>query len=655
MHRLSVFVLCAAFHALVLSTGCGGDDPQPVPDAGPEQPPPPPDAGPPDAGPPDAGPVDLRPPTVISHLPEKNATGVPPETMIEVTFNEAMQPTRGTVQIIPGTGLPNNGVLVASPSNWDVTLHTVRFAFPSGLPLRKTLSVSVANFADAFGNPMQGVLTFSFTVSDGVAPAVSSSTPQEGASGVALGTNEITLNFNQPMDTAVGALVSSANLTLGTKSWVGNQSLKVPITSTLTNNGVYWVRLDNFRNANQKDLDGTQYLGDGKLDFGTGPDLIRPTVREGSPSEGATGVAYDSTRFVVITFSEPMDTGANVGKAELVDVERGTRTALAPSWSPDGFVATYNVEFKLRQTATMRVDLTGFKDRAGNPFDPAPYLGDGSLNFTVAADNVKPYVSSSSVQDGTTDIYPVEVYATGSTPPTGLRKVFSFGFNEPMDRTANSVRLAEVGSTNAPRVLAVGPSNWSADAKTLTITITPPGTGQLPLLADTGYTLDLTSMKDVAGNLLDITLGAVGTNGKLDFGTLLDNPLLDHACVHALSVTPTSVLASVSASSAPRTDTLHGHYKVVLSSNGSSFEGYTRMQVPVLSYHHLFMNQLQTVAVSDPAQPNTAFQVTRVAVEPACPSAITHRALFSNGEPATLNVKFGPTTGQTFNFVYEQE
>lgn len=651
MRRLSIFVLCAAFHALALSTGCGGDDPQPVPDAGTQPPPPPPDAGPPDAGPPDAGPVDLQPPVVITHQPERDATGVPPETMVEVTFNEAMQPNRGTLQLIPGTGLPNNGVLVASPQDWDPTVHTVRFAFPQGLPLRQTLMVSIANFADAFGNPMQGVRSFSFTVSDGVAPAVSTSSPAEGASSVPLATNEITLNFNQPMDTTVGMLVPGGGLSLGAYTWVGNQSLKAPITSPLVNNGLYSVRLDNFRNANLKAFDGAPYLGDGKLDFGTGPDLIRPTVREGSPREGAPNVPYDSTRFVVISFSEPMDTAQGVGKAELVDVERSTRTLLTPSWSSDGFVATYDVQFKLRPTATMKVDLSGFKDRAGNPFDPAPYLGDGSLNFTVAADTLKPYVSSSNVLDGTTDVYPVEVYTTGGTPATALRKIFTFGFNEPMDRSVNSVRLAESGSPNSFRTIA---GEWSTDGRTLKVTITPAATGQLPLLGNTGYFLDLTSLKDVAGNPLDATLGAVGSNGRLDFATLSDNALLDHACAHALTVTPTSVLASVSANSSPRADTNHGHYEVTFASSSSPYEGFNRMQIPWRS-HFLFMNRNVEVTVSDPANPNTPIQVSRAAVEPACPSVLTYRARFTTSVDATVNVKFGPFTEQKFRFVYEQE
>src|SRR5688572_28950993 len=163
MRRLCVFALCAAFHALALSTGCGGGD-NPPPDAGPPPPPPPPDAGPPDAGPkPDAGPLDLLPPTVLNYLPANGSRDVPPETQIEVNFSEPMQTDRGTLQIIPGAQLPSGGLLTARAENWDPTRRTARFSFPQGLPLRTELSVTVSNFSDVAGNPMQGTVSFRFT------------------------------------------------------------------------------------------------------------------------------------------------------------------------------------------------------------------------------------------------------------------------------------------------------------------------------------------------------------------------------------------------------------------------------------------------------------------------------------------------------------
>jgi hypothetical protein len=269
----------------------------------------------------------------------------------------------------------------------------------------------------------------------------------------------------------------------------------------------------------------------------------------------------------------------------------------------------------------------------------------------MAADTLKPYVSSSSVQEGTTDIYPVEVYETGTTPRTGYRKVFTFGFNEPMDRTLRQVTLGLASSPATSRTLF---GDWSPDGKTLTVTVTPAAAGQLPRLPNEAYFLDLTALKDAAGNPLDTTLGAVGNNGRLDFGTRHDNPMLDHACEDAFTKTPTSVTATATATSSPRTDTVHGLYAVSLPSNGNSFEGFTRMQVPWRT-HFLFMNRNVEITVSDPANPNTAIRVTRAAVEPACPSVLTYQAVFGTQQNATLNVKHGPSPEAQFRFVYEEQ
>ncbi|HYI00125.1 Ig-like domain-containing protein [Hyalangium sp.] len=631
MRRVSIFVLCTAFLALTLSTGCGGGGEEGPPDSGTPYVPPVPDAGPPDAGPkPDAGPLDLAPPVVLSHSPEANATGVPPESFIEVNFSEAMQTSRGTLQIIPGDGLPNNGLLVARPEYWDVTRRTVRFSFPLGLPLRAFLTVNLANFADVAGNVTQGFRTFAFTVSDGVAPSVSSTSPSEGASSVPLSTSEIVINFNQPMDTSVGTLVPGGGLSLGTPSWTGNQALRAPITSTLVNNGLYSVRLENFRNINVKAMDGAPYLGDGKLDFGTGPDTIAPTVREASPVEGATNQQYESTRFVVFTFSEPMDT--NLGMAELVD--GSTRTPLATSFSGDGFTVTCDAQFKLRPGATLRVELTGFKDRAGNALVTTPFLGsNGALDFTMAPDTVKPYVTQTNVPEGATDVYPVEVFSSAGNP--GYRKVFTFRFSEPMDPSVTLVTLHDAQLPSSFRNLA---GVWSPDRLTMTLTISPPSSGLPPIEADKLQYLELNRLKDATGNLLDTTIPPLG-DGRLNFRTLLNQRELNHACEHAETQGPLLVTATSSVTAGtPRSDVLHGLYELTLPGSGNTFSGYTRAQLITNQTQPIFMNGAPELTVTDPASPQTGIGVTLLPVPPACPS-ITHEARFGT-VASPLNLRF---------------
>ncbi|WP_224369383.1 Ig-like domain-containing protein [Hyalangium versicolor] len=647
MRRLSVLVLCAVCFALPLSTGCGGGD-DPEPDAGtPPPPPPPPDAGPPDAGPkPDAGSVDLVRPTVLSFSPSDGETGVAPESFIEVSFSEAMQTDRGTIQIIPSTGLPNNGLFTARTQDWDLSKKKVTFQFPSGLPLKAKLTVNISSFADVAGNPMQGLVTFSFTVSDGMPPRVTAASPAEGAASVPTNTTQVSFTFNEPMDVTAGTLVPGSGLTLGEVSWTGNQVITGIITSALVYNANYTVKLNGFRNINGKALDGTQYLGDGTLNFGTGPDVTPPTVVSGSPTEGATGVLPENTQYVVITFSEPMD--KTQGKADLY--QNGTRTeTLTPVWSSDGFNVTYDVQFKLSYSAAVRVVLTGFKDKSANALNGTPYLGDGALTFGTGADTVKPYVISSNPAEGE-QIYPLEVYVTGGNPPTAWRKIFTFQFSEKMNASVTRVTLHESGSPYNSRILD---GVWSADQRTLTVTVYPPAPNQLPLIDDYfGYYMDLTQLKDLAGNTLDPAVPVLG-DGHLDFQTLPNFPLLNHACEHALTLTPIAIAATATYSaSSPTTDQVHTRYELTLPSNGTSYTGYTKLQLPTLYSYTAFMDRDIDLTIADPAYPNSPIVVSKAAVRSPC-TGITHRAIFQTPAATVLQVRSGPFSESKYRLIIE--
>jgi hypothetical protein len=642
MRRLALIVLCFVFPVLSLSVGCGGGE-DPTPDAGPLPPPPPPDAGPPDAGPPDAGPSDLVPPAVVSNFPANNAIAVPPESVVEVTFNEEMQVSRGFLNFQPATGIPNNGTLTVRPENWDGARRKVTLTFPQGLPVRARLTVTASNFADVAGNPLPAPYTFSFTVSDGQPPRVIEAAPFEGAASVPLTTAQVSFTFNEPMDTSVGNFVPGGGLMLGPVTWTGNTKASAPITGGLVYNGLYSVRLNNFRNANLKAFDGTPYLGDGKLDFGTGPDTTKPTVSEASPPEGATGVLPENASFIVLTFSEPMD--RTMGRAELFDT--GGNTVLTPNWAPDNFSVTYDVRLRLRYSSATRVVLTGFRDRAGNALDPAPYLGDGELDFQTGVDTVKPFLESSTPQEGAQDVYPAEVFVTGSTPPTSLRKIVTLRFNEPMDQTLRRVVLRETYNASAFRNLD---GLWSTDGLTLTVTIPSPGSGQTPLVEEYSYSLDLTALKDRNGNALDALHPSLG-DGKLDFYTLRNSPGLNHACEHALLLSPITVNATAAAGAAPRADTIHSRYGVNLLSNGTSFSGFVRMDLTPETNFTLYLDRDATVTVFDAAT-NAERQLTRTAVPPAC-AQLTHLVSFATPQGPTVNVRFGPMPDPTLRFIPE--
>ncbi|WP_224249386.1 Ig-like domain-containing protein [Hyalangium gracile] len=647
MRRLSVLFLCAVCFAVPLSVGCGGGD-DPTPDAG--TPPPPPPPPPPDAGPPkpDAGPVDLQPPTLVTFSPSDGAVGVAPESFIELSFNEEMQTDRGTLQILPGTGLPNGGVITARAQDWDTAKRKVLFGFPAGLPIKTKLTVNVSNFADVAGNPMRGPFTFSFTVSDGMPPRVTEARPIEGASSVPLTTNQISFTFSEPMDVTKGTLVAGGGLVLGQAAWTGNQVITAPIASPLVYNAFYSVTLNGFRNINGKDLDGEQYLGDGKLNFATGPDVTRPTVTESSPPEGSNGIQPENTQFVVVTFSEPMDKTAGV--AELF--QNGVKThTLTPVWSSDGFNVSYDVQLKLKYSTPIRVVLSNFKDRSSNPLDPAPYLGDGALTFNTGVDTVRPYVINSFPAEGER-IYPLEVYATGGNPPTAWRKVFTFLFNEQMNTSVTRVTLHEKGNPSASRILD---GVWSADQRTMTVTVYPPAPGQLPLIDDYfSYYMDLTQLKDSNGNLLDPAVPVLG-DGRLDFQTLPNFPLLNHACEHSLTVAPIAInaTANYSSSATPRADQTHTHYELNLPSNGTSFTGYTKMLLEQIAPFTIFTDRDIDLTIAQPAFPNSPIVVSKAAVKSPC-TGITHRFIFNVETYPELQMRSGPALLGKYRFILER-
>ncbi|HEX8704150.1 MAG TPA: Ig-like domain-containing protein [Myxococcaceae bacterium] len=642
MRRLSLTLLCALCYALAVLSGCGGDEDS-RPDSGTPYVPPIPDAGTPDAGAPDAGgPVDLIPPTMTGSTPANGAIAVPPESTISVTFSETMSADRGLMQLNPGSLL-----LQVKPENWDAARRTVTLTVPQGLPLTKTVTINLVNFYDVAGNPLFGTNSFSFTVSDGLPPRVTKASPIEGASQVPLTTAAVTFTFNEPMDTTAGTLTAGGGIAIGTPTWSQDkQELSVPV-SGLVYNGNYSIRLQGFRNLIGKALDGNEYLGDGKLDFGTGPDITPPWVAESSPSENASGVPADSTSLLIVNFSEPMSA---VGTATLVNVTKNTRTTLSGQWATDGFSITYDVLDRLTAGSTLRVEFVGFKDKVNNALDLThPYLVDGKLDFSTAIDTARPAVIAANPTEGTLDVYPNEVYLKpGSPATTGLRKIVTLQFNEPMKQSITTATLTAPTESTVPARTLTG--TWANNGRTLTFVIEPPATGGPPLAQLRRYALDVTNHQDLSNNPLDTTHPLL-RDGKLDFDTGGNDPVLNLACEDMLLKTVTPVTATSSATAGtPRTDVLRQRYEVTLPANGAQFQGFTRFQPGTNARYSAFLSK-DTLTVLTDATTGAFVDVTQGATPAACPGHITYRVDFGRTPNPELRMRFGPATEQKFQLV----
>jgi hypothetical protein len=449
--------------AIAIAGGCGdGETPPPVVDGGPGD-----------------GGGDTIPPEVQTTVPVDGETEVPLATAIRVVFSEPVVLATGAIEVSADGAALTFAASATSPTE-------IRVAPESAWPTNAAISVMVSSFEDEAGNAMSGTHAFLFTTRDPVAPTVLSATPAEGAIGVGLDVGTIVIELSEPMNAALGvAVLEGGPGDLGTLEWEGSR-LTIPVTG-LAASTEYALELVGFADAAGNALDGSVYLGDGKLDFATGEDTVAPIVTESSPSEGQTGVPPTRTTRVRVVFSEPMDTSAGDATLEIA----GEDTALEASWAGDGTILLLDVGGLLEPDIAYRLSLAGFADAAGNPLDAATYLGDGVLDFTTGGDELPPFVLSTNPLEGATSVR----WTTSRIFVT---------FSETMDTSITDVPVDDGVSTTTLT------GTWSSGGALLELDVS----GQL--VSGRSYTLDFTGFADADGAALDAAHPYLG-DGRLSF------------------------------------------------------------------------------------------------------------------------------------------
>jgi len=140
----------------------------------------------------------VEPPTVTGTVPAADADNVACNSVIRVTFSEAMDAT----SFEPAGILVNGGLLVGSIS-YDAETKTATFTPSDLLEESSTYQVTVSqNVLDAQGYGMEGDYQWSFsTVLDTTAPTVSSVSPANGSTTVAA-TDPVSVSFSEDMNEA---------------------------------------------------------------------------------------------------------------------------------------------------------------------------------------------------------------------------------------------------------------------------------------------------------------------------------------------------------------------------------------------------------------------------------------------------------------------
>ncbi len=474
--------------------------------------------------------------------------------------------------------------------------------------------------------------------SDTVAPTVLSTTPAAGASAVA-SSSTLVVEFSEPMRPGQGLVrlapgdvelrASAAQWDAAHRTLTLRPAQPLPVSTEVTAT----VGTD------FADVAGNRLTEPFTFRF-TVRDDQAPRVLSASPVEGASQVAL-STAEVSFTFSEPMDTSVGSLAAS------GGLTLGTAVWMGNTLTAPLS---GLAHGGTYAIELRDFQDAAGNALDTAAYLGDGRLDFSTGADTFAPTVTGSTPAEGTTGVYPVEVYYR-TTAPAGLseRKVITIQFSEPMDTSILQATLHDLTDTTAPPRTLSG--TWSEAGRTLTLVALQPEEGGPALNENTAYAVDLRGHKDIAGNALDAAHPGLG-NGRLDFETGPSDSLLNHACGHTLVGSITAVSAAASPSGTlPRADQTHKHYEVTLPASGATYAGHTRMLLTPETNYVLFLDRSVSVVLHDVAG-NAPVDATSETSPPAC-AGITHLVRFTAPLDPEVRASFsGPAA--KFRFILEE-
>jgi hypothetical protein len=288
--------------------------------------------------------------------------------IIAATFSEAMDPltiTTATFTLTAG-GAPVAGTVTYAGV-------TATFAPTSALAVSTTYTATfTTGAADLAGNALASNFVWTFTTAatpDTTAPTVSSTTPANAATGVALN-QKIAATFSEAMDPLT---ITTATFTMagpgatpvaGTVTYAGVTATFAP-TSALAASTTFTATIT----TGAKDLAGNALASNFVWTFTTGAalDTTAPTVSSVNPADFAVGVCKNKT--INATFSEAMDpltiTTATFTLADSV----GASVTGVVAYDALTLIATFDPVADLAAdtyTATIKGGASGVKDLAGN-------------------------------------------------------------------------------------------------------------------------------------------------------------------------------------------------------------------------------------------------------------------------------------------------
>jgi hypothetical protein len=309
---------------------------------------------------------NLVAPTVVSVAPASGAAGVCPNTIITVTFSEAMNPATidSTTFTLTGPG----GAAVAGVVTYDATSDTATLTPSSALALSTAYTATVTTGAiDAYGVALASDFVWSFTTSPtACVPRVISETPPNGAIGVCPN-SVVTATFSEAMNPAT---ITGTTFTLqgpgttavaGVVTYAASTATFTP-SSPLALSTLYTATIT----TGAQDPSGNALATNFIWSFTTGASSCAPpTVISVAPPNAATGICPNT--LVSATFSEAMNPSTINTTTFTLTGPGNASVAGTASYVVSSYVATFTPTSPLAlNTAYTATITTGAQDLSGD-------------------------------------------------------------------------------------------------------------------------------------------------------------------------------------------------------------------------------------------------------------------------------------------------
>ncbi|UCE38945.1 MAG: Ig-like domain-containing protein, partial [Thermoplasmata archaeon] len=402
-------------------------------------------------------PINLSAPIIESTIPANGTQNVSVTPQISITFSSEMN--RSAAE----NATSMSGGLTPTNFSWSNDNKTMTFEPSVTLDSETTYEVNVSTDAkDLLENKLHIDYQFLFSTEDADPPNITSTTPINGSTGIAINANIVVI-FSEAIDDTTVTYSSTPDPGGWSVVWsAGNK------TATYSHNDFDSETTYTFEITGAKDIAGNDLVAGAvpnPWEFTT-EDITPPNITVTSPVNGSIDVLI--TADIVVTFSEEMNTSSVTYNC--TPDPSGWNVV----WSGGNTTATYSHnDFDSETNYTF--NITGGKDLAGN--DLAAGAVPNPWEFTTE-DVEEPQITSTIPLNGAVDVL--------------ITANVVVNFSEEMNTSS-------VTFTCNPDPSGWTPS-WSNGNKTVTYS-------HDNFDSETSYIFTITGAKDLAGN--DLVAGAV--------------------------------------------------------------------------------------------------------------------------------------------------